>query len=106
MVGRPQVPTGVATSKPKNLGVGGVQRGQGEVFFGWPQNGSGKPAGGSGKEVVPLASIDDFRHALECEVAGMMISNSKSEAMVLCWKMVDYQLWMAGELLPQAKVFK
>ncbi len=36
----------------------------------------------------------------------MRISASKSEAMVLCWKMVDCSLWVWSELLPQAKEFK
>lgn len=87
------MPAGVATSERKNLGVEG-----------WPQNGSSKLPDCSTKGVVPLALVDDFWHTLEYEVAGMGISNLKS--MVLCWKMVDYLLWMGGELLPQAKVFK
>ena len=45
-------------------------------------------------DVVLLASSDrDFQHALgrfavECEAVGMRVSTSKSEAMVLCRKMV------------------
>ena len=34
------------------------------------------------------------------------VSTSKSEAMVLCWKMVDCALQVGSESLPQAREFK
>jgi len=40
----------------------------------------------------------------QCEVVGMRVSTSKSEAMVLCWKTVECSLRVV--LLPQAKEFK
>ena len=53
----------------------------------------------------------DLQHALgrfaaECEVVGMRVSTSKSEAMVLCRKTVECSLRVTSELLPQAKEFK
>jgi len=42
----------------------------------------------------------------ECEAVGMRVSTSKSEAMVLCRKMVECSLRVGSELLPQAKEFK
>lgn len=36
----------------------------------------------------------------------MRISTSKTEAMVLCRKKVDWSLWAVDELLPQVKQFK
>ena len=42
----------------------------------------------------------------ESEGAGMRISNSKSEAMVLRWKRVDCPHWVGRELLPQVEEFK
>ena len=60
-------------------------------------------------DVVLLATSDrDLQHALgrfaaECEAVGMRVSTSKSEAMVLCWKMVECSLQVGSELLPQAK---
>ncbi|KAI3358013.1 hypothetical protein L3Q82_003033 [Scortum barcoo] len=49
-------------------------------------------------------SVDWF--AAECEVAGMRIGTSKSEAMVLNWKRVACPLWVGGEVLPQVEEFK
>lgn len=63
-------------------------------------------------DVVLLASSDrDLQHALErfaaeCEAAGMRVSTSKSEAMVLCRKTVDCSLRVGNESLPQVKEFK
>ncbi|KAK9539560.1 hypothetical protein VZT92_004659 [Zoarces viviparus] len=63
-------------------------------------------------DVVLLASSDrDLQHSLErfaaeCEAAGMRVSTSKSEAMVLCRKPVDCSLQVGTECLPQAKEFK
>ncbi|KAK9541149.1 hypothetical protein VZT92_001216 [Zoarces viviparus] len=63
-------------------------------------------------DVVLLASSDrDLQHSLgrfaaECEAAGMRVSTSKSEAMVLCRKPVDCSLQVWTECLPQAKEFK
>jgi len=55
--------------------------------------------------------ISDLQHALgrfaaECEEVGMRVNNSKSVAMVLCWKTVECSLWVGSELLPQAKELK
>ncbi|KAK3566209.1 hypothetical protein QTP86_029183 [Hemibagrus guttatus] len=63
-------------------------------------------------DVVLLApSSLDLQHALgrfaaECEAAGMRISTSKSEAMVLDWKKVACTLQVGGEFLPQVEEFK
>ncbi|KAK0135127.1 hypothetical protein N1851_029060 [Merluccius polli] len=46
------------------------------------------------------------RFAAECEVVGMKVSTSKSEAMVLCWKTVECSLRVGSELLPQVKEFQ
>ncbi|KAI3366743.1 hypothetical protein L3Q82_009220 [Scortum barcoo] len=46
------------------------------------------------------------RFAAECEVAGMRISTSKSEAMVLDRKRVACPLRVGGEVLPQVEEFK
>ncbi|XP_056625668.1 uncharacterized protein LOC130437983 [Triplophysa dalaica] len=61
--------------------------------------------------VVPAPSDQDLQHALgrfaaECEAAGMRISTSKSEAMVLCRKRVACSLQVGGEFLPQVEKFK
>ncbi|TWW62752.1 hypothetical protein D4764_04G0013990 [Takifugu flavidus] len=42
----------------------------------------------------------------ECEAAGMRISTSKSESMVLARKKVEYLLRDGEEVLPQVKEFK
>jgi len=61
--------------------------------------------------VVLLATADhDLQHALrwfaaECEAVGMRVSTSKSEAMVLCWKMAECSLRVGSEWLLQVKVF-
>uniref|UniRef100_A0A3Q3JAD5 Reverse transcriptase domain-containing protein n=1 Tax=Monopterus albus TaxID=43700 RepID=A0A3Q3JAD5_MONAL len=63
-------------------------------------------------DVVLLApSNQDLQHALgrfaaECEAAGMRISTSKSEAMVLSRKRVACSLQVGGEFLPQVEEFK
>ncbi|KAK3521471.1 hypothetical protein QTP70_005768 [Hemibagrus guttatus] len=63
-------------------------------------------------DVVLLApSSLDLQHALgrfaaECEVAGMRVSTSKSEAMVLDRKKVACTLQVGGEFLPQVEEFK
>ena len=46
------------------------------------------------------------RFAAECKAAGMKISTSTSEAMVLDRKKVDCSLWVGGESLPQVEEFK
>ncbi|KAK3575619.1 hypothetical protein QTP86_031501, partial [Hemibagrus guttatus] len=63
-------------------------------------------------DVVLLASSGlDLQHALgrfaaECEAAGMRVSTSKSEAMVLDRKKVVCTLQVGGEVLPQVEEFK
>ncbi|KAK3571512.1 hypothetical protein QTP86_012861 [Hemibagrus guttatus] len=63
-------------------------------------------------DVVLLApSSLDLQHALgrfaaECEAAGMRVSTSKSEAMVLDQKKVACTLQVGGEVLPQVEQFK
>ncbi|KAK3538438.1 hypothetical protein QTP86_003713 [Hemibagrus guttatus] len=63
-------------------------------------------------DVVLLApSSLDLQHALgcfaaECEVAGMRVSTSKSEAMVLDWEKVACTHQVGGEFLPQVEEFK
>ncbi|XDV39599.1 hypothetical protein PO909_008816 [Leuciscus waleckii] len=63
-------------------------------------------------DVVVLALSDqELQHALgrfaaECEAAGMRISTSKSEAMVLSRKKVACLLQVGGEFLPQVEEFK
>ncbi|KAI3369639.1 hypothetical protein L3Q82_025354, partial [Scortum barcoo] len=66
----------------------------------------------AGNDVVLLASSgQDLQHVLErfaaeCEAAGMRISTSKSEAMVLDRKRVACPLQVGGEVLPQVEEFK
>ncbi|KAK3567833.1 hypothetical protein QTP86_027230 [Hemibagrus guttatus] len=63
-------------------------------------------------DVVLLASSGlDLQHALgcfaaECEAAGMRVSTSKLEAMVLARKKVACTLQVGGEVLPQVEEFK
>ncbi|KAI3360397.1 hypothetical protein L3Q82_002311 [Scortum barcoo] len=63
-------------------------------------------------DVVLMASSgQDLQHVLErfaaeCEAAGMRISTSKSEAMVLDRKRVACPLRVGGEFLPQVEEFK
>ncbi|KAK3549179.1 hypothetical protein QTP70_033971 [Hemibagrus guttatus] len=63
-------------------------------------------------DVVLLASSSlDLQHALErfaaeCEAAGMRVSTSKSEAMVLDQKKVACTLQVGGEVIPQVEEFK
>ncbi|KAK3561638.1 hypothetical protein QTP86_011885 [Hemibagrus guttatus] len=63
-------------------------------------------------DVVLLASSGlDLQHAMghfaaECEAAGMRVSTSKSEAMVLDRKKVACTLQVGGEVLPQVEEFK
>uniref|UniRef100_A0A8C6KZ86 Reverse transcriptase domain-containing protein n=1 Tax=Nothobranchius furzeri TaxID=105023 RepID=A0A8C6KZ86_NOTFU len=44
--------------------------------------------------------------AAECEAAGMRITSSKSETMVLIRKRVECLLWVRDEVLPQVEEFK
>ncbi|KAK3517349.1 hypothetical protein QTP70_004706 [Hemibagrus guttatus] len=63
-------------------------------------------------DVVLLASSGlDLQHALgrfaaECEAAGMRVSTSKSEAMLLDRKKMACTLQVGGEVLPQVEEFK
>ncbi|KAK3569468.1 hypothetical protein QTP86_031437, partial [Hemibagrus guttatus] len=62
------------------------------------------------RSLVHIASCLDLQHALgrfaaECEAAGMRVSTSKSEAMVLDWKKVACTLLVGGEVLPQVEEF-
>ncbi|KAI3355289.1 hypothetical protein L3Q82_018144 [Scortum barcoo] len=63
-------------------------------------------------DVVLMASSgQDLQHVLErfaaeCEAAGMRISTSKSEAMVLDRKRVACPFQVGGEVLPQVEEFK
>ena len=63
-------------------------------------------------DVVLLASsgrdlqLSLERFAAECEAAGMRISTSKSETMVLSWKRVECPLRVGNEILPQVEEFK
>nr|XP_054597215.1 uncharacterized protein LOC129163481 [Nothobranchius furzeri] len=63
-------------------------------------------------DVVLLASSSSDlqlllgRFTAECEAAGMRISTSKSETMVLDRKRVACQLRVGGEVLPQVEEFK
>ncbi|KAI3366038.1 hypothetical protein L3Q82_009865 [Scortum barcoo] len=61
--------------------------------------------------VLMASSSQDLQHVLErfaaeCEAAGMRISTSKSEAMVLDRKRVACPLRVGGEVLPQVEEFK
>ena len=61
--------------------------------------------------VLMASSVCDLQHSLdrfaaECEAAGMRISTSKSEAMVLSRKQVDCPLRVGNASLPQVKEFK
>ncbi|KAI3356554.1 hypothetical protein L3Q82_017759, partial [Scortum barcoo] len=61
--------------------------------------------------VLMVSSGQDLQHVLErfaaeCEAAGMRISTSKSEAMVLDRKRVACPLRVGGEVLPQVEEFK
>ncbi|KAL7832830.1 hypothetical protein SRHO_G00298480 [Serrasalmus rhombeus] len=58
--------------------------------------------GTSGRELQ--LSLDRF--ATDCEAAGMRISTSKSETMVLRRKRVESPLWVGDRLLPQVEEFK
>ncbi|KAK3575180.1 hypothetical protein QTP86_020916, partial [Hemibagrus guttatus] len=63
------------------------------------------------RSLVCIASCLDLQHALgrfaaECEAAGMRVSISKSEAMVLDRKKVACTLQVGGEVLPQVEEFK
>ncbi|KAI3356217.1 hypothetical protein L3Q82_017465, partial [Scortum barcoo] len=60
---------------------------------------------------LPFVTGQDLQHVLErfaaeCEAAGMRISTSKSEAMVLDRKRVACPLRVGGEVLPQVEEFK
>ncbi|KAK3518183.1 hypothetical protein QTP70_033879 [Hemibagrus guttatus] len=61
--------------------------------------------------LVLAPSSLDLQHALghfsaECEAAGLRVSTSKSEAMVIDRKKVACTLQVGGEFLPQVKEFK
>ena len=61
--------------------------------------------------VLMATSACDLQHSLdwfaaECEAAGMRISTSKSEAMVLSRKPMDCLLQVWNEFLPEVKEFK
>ncbi|KAK3522749.1 hypothetical protein QTP86_032027, partial [Hemibagrus guttatus] len=63
------------------------------------------------RSLVRIASCLDLQHALgrfaaECEAAGMRVSTSKSEAVVLDRKKVACTLQVGGEVLPQVEEFK
>ncbi|KAK3506157.1 hypothetical protein QTP70_018390, partial [Hemibagrus guttatus] len=63
------------------------------------------------RSLVLIASCLDLQHALGrfaavCEAAGMRVSTSKSEAMVLDRKKVACTLQVGGEVLPQVEEFK
>ncbi|KAK3556526.1 hypothetical protein QTP70_009073 [Hemibagrus guttatus] len=63
------------------------------------------------QDVLLAPSSLDLQHALgrfaaECETAGMRVSTSKSEAMVLDRKKVACTLQVGGEVLPQVEEFK
>ncbi|KAI3353207.1 hypothetical protein L3Q82_019757 [Scortum barcoo] len=63
------------------------------------------------QELGSIALPADLQHVLErfaaeCEAAGMRISTSKSEAMVLDRKRVACPLRVGGEVLPQVEEFK
>ncbi|KAK3510452.1 hypothetical protein QTP70_006835 [Hemibagrus guttatus] len=62
-------------------------------------------------DVLLAPSSLDLQHALgcfaaECEAAGMRVSTSKSEAVVLNRKKVACTLQVGGEVLPQVEEFK
>ncbi|KAK3550607.1 hypothetical protein QTP70_000697 [Hemibagrus guttatus] len=62
------------------------------------------------RSLVRIAGCLDLQHALgcfaaECEAAGMRVSTSKSEAMVLDRKKVACTLQVGGELLPQVEKY-
>ncbi|KAI3364575.1 hypothetical protein L3Q82_011365 [Scortum barcoo] len=63
---------------------------------------------GQGPEGVQARNLQHVleRFAAECEAAGMRISTSKSEAMVLDRKRVACPLRVGGEVLPQVEEFK
>ena len=62
--------------------------------------------------VVLLALLDGHlqlsleRFAVECEAAGMRISTSKSEALVVSQKKLECPLQVKSEMLPQVEEFK
>ncbi|KAK3529908.1 hypothetical protein QTP86_007227 [Hemibagrus guttatus] len=63
------------------------------------------------RSLVRIASCLGLQHALgrfaaECEAAGMRVSTSKLEAMVLDQKKVACTLQVGGEVLPQVEEFK
>ncbi|KAI3354168.1 hypothetical protein L3Q82_018704, partial [Scortum barcoo] len=63
------------------------------------------------RQGLPFVTGQDLQHVLErfaaeCEAAGMRISTSKSEAMVLDRKRVACPLQVGGEVLPQVEEFK
>ncbi|KAK0137077.1 hypothetical protein N1851_026739 [Merluccius polli] len=84
------------------------RRGRGEESV---QFGSLKIASLLFADYVVLLASSDLQHTLgwfaaECAAVGMKVSTSKSEAMVLCRKMVDCSFQVGSEFLPQVKEFK
>ena len=49
-------------------------------------------------------SLEQF--AVKCEAAGIQMSTSKSETMVVSQKRVEFLLWVGSDLLPQVEDFK
>ncbi|KAI3372530.1 hypothetical protein L3Q82_023015 [Scortum barcoo] len=117
-----RVPAGQASRSPdgpggKNSGLGGVRE---EAEAGESEVDSSIITQAEVTEVVHkllddvvllASSSQDLQHVLErfaaeCEAAGMRISTSKSEAMVLDRKRVACPLWVGGEVLPQVEEFK
>ncbi|KAI3377927.1 hypothetical protein L3Q82_009055 [Scortum barcoo] len=103
-----RVPRGILWGECSAVRFLGVARGRRESRFGNHRISSLLFA----DDVVLLASSSqDLQHVLErfaaeCEAAGMRISTSKSEAMVLDRKRVACPLQVSGEVLPQVEEFK
>ncbi len=76
---------------------------------GWPPPTHTNPLLFADDVILMAPSVLDLQHSLnqsapECEAAGMWISTSKSEAMVLNRKPLDCSLRVGNEPLPQVKV--
>ncbi|KAI3359807.1 hypothetical protein L3Q82_014176 [Scortum barcoo] len=103
-----RVPRGILWGGKCSARFLGVARGRRESRFGNHRISSLLFA----DDVVLMASSgQDLQHVLErfaaeCEAAGMRISTSKSEAMVLDRKRVACPLQVGGEVLPQVEEFK
>ena len=64
----------------------------------------------AGDVALSASSRRDFQLSLgwlaaQCEAAGMRISTSNSETMVLSWKRVEFSLCVGSEVLPQVEEF-